>query len=118
MENVSIRKPRITLRDAFPDAYESEISQCINNCDILVVPEIYNGKPYFDTDVLDLVEELREKSISVQIINPETPTVEKRAADIAIIIGIVVNDYLLPILLPIVSSFIYDKIKNSRTMYF
>jgi hypothetical protein len=113
MEDVVIRKSRVLLRDAFPDTYESDISRHLNDCDILVVPEIYNGKPHFDINLLDLVEELREKSISVHVIDPEAPIVEKRAADIAIIIGIVVKDYLLPILLSIVSSFIYDKIKES-----
>jgi hypothetical protein len=114
MENVAIRRSSIVLSDAFPDTYKSEISERINDCDIIVVPEMYNGKPYFDIDVLDIVEELREKSLSFHIINPNAPVLEKRAADIAIVIGIVAKDYLLPILLGIVSRFIYDKIKSYK----
>jgi hypothetical protein len=114
MENVVIRRSSIVLSDVFPDTYESEISQHINDYDILVVPEMYNGKPHFDMDVLDLVEELREKSLGIHIINLNASILEKRAADIAIIIGIVAKDYLLPILLAIVSRFIYDRIKSYK----
>lgn len=114
LSEVDVQKYHITLHDLLRERFiEYEILDYLSTSDILLTPEEYTGIQCYNIDLIDFKKKLERSGLKVTVINPQCSVIEKKTGDIVIDVGIIVKDIILQLVLSLIASFLYDKLKSS-----
>lgn len=115
MSNITINQKNMSMNNFLANKIDqSEIDKRLQNNDIVLIPEVFMDKECINIDLINLVKTLRKQGVTVDT-SLTKDVVEKRAADIVLVLGIIGEKVALPLFLGMVGRYLYDRfVKNKE----